>query len=277
MTERGRARAGYADLNGARFYYEVAGSGDALVLVHAGIADGRMWDEQFELLAQDYIVVRYDRRGFGKTKMVAGDFSQHADLYALLKFLKLERATLLGCSQGGKTVLDLTLEHPLMVNALVLVASAVGGFAFPGAPSKLLEELEEAESLGDLERVNELELRLWVDGPHRAPEQVDQRVRERVREMNLIALRTPAGLGRELQLEPPAAGRLEEIRVPTLVVIGNLDTPKTQAAARLLAEKISGARKVSIEGTAHLPNMEQPEEFNRHVLEFLKRLGASFN
>ena len=273
MTENGRARAGYAELNGARFYYEVAGEGDPLVLVHAGIADRRMWDDQFELLAQHYTVVRYDRRGFGRTEMVAGDFSQHGDLYELLKFLKLEQSTLLGCSQGGKTVLDFTLEHPQMVKALVLVASAVGGFAFSGEQPKELAELEEAESVGDLERVNELELRIWVDGHTRTPEQVDQRVRERVREMNLIALRTPADLGRELQLEPPAAIRLDEIRVPTLVVIGDLDTPKTQAAAAMLSEKITGAQKVVIKGTAHLPNMEQPEEFNRHVLAFLKRLG----
>src|SRR4051794_15113098 len=100
LTENsGAHRAGYADLGGARFYYEVAGRGDAIVLVHAGIADRRMWDDQFEVLAQDYMVVRYDRRGFGETRMVAGDFSQHGDLYELLKFLKLERATLLGCSQ----------------------------------------------------------------------------------------------------------------------------------------------------------------------------------
>ncbi|HVG35800.1 MAG TPA: alpha/beta hydrolase [Pyrinomonadaceae bacterium] len=272
MTENGRARADYAELNGARFYYEIAGEGDALVLVHAGIADRRMWDDQFEALAQHYMVVRYDRRGFGLTEMVAGDFSQYADLYELLKFLKLERATLVGCSQGGKTVLDFTLEHPSMVKALVLVASAVGGFAFSDEQPKELEELQEAESLGDLDRVNELELRIWVDGQERTPEQVDQRVRERVREMNLIALRAPAELGNELQLASPAAFRLEEIRVPTLVVIGDLDTPRTQAAADLLAEKISGAQKVVIKGTAHLPNMEQPEEFNRRVLEFLKRL-----
>ena len=273
MTENRRARAGYAELNGARFFYEVAGAGDPLVLVHAGIADRRMWDDQFDQLAQHYMVVRYDRRGFGLTEMVTGDFSQHADLYELLKFLGLERATLLGCSQGGKTVLDFTLEHPRMVKALVLVASAVGGFAFSGEQPIELLELEEAESAGDIERVNELELRIWVDGHARTPEQVDGSVRERVREMNLIALKTPTDLGTELQLEPPAAERLAEIRVPTLVVIGDLDTPKTQAAAAFLSEKISGAQKIIIKGTAHLPNMEQPEEFNRQVLSFLKRLG----
>lgn len=272
MTEDGRVRADYAELNGARFYYEVAGASDPLVLLHAGITDRRMWDDQFDALAEHYMVVRYDRRGFGKTAMVAGDYSQGADLYELLRFLRLERVVLVGCSQGGKTALDFTLEHPGMVKALVLVASAVGGFEYSVEQTQELKELEEAESAGDLERMNELELRIWVDGHARTPEQVDRNVRERVREMNLIALKTPADLGKELSLEPPAARRLAEIRVPTLVVIGDLDTPKTQAAAHMLCEKISGAQKIVIRGTAHLPSMERPEEFNREVLAFLKRV-----
>jgi pimeloyl-ACP methyl ester carboxylesterase len=265
-------RAGYADLNGARFYYEVAGEGEPLVLVHAGIADRRMWNEQFEVFARDYMVLRYDRRGFGRTEMVAGPFSHHQDLHELLRFLGIERATLLGCSQGGKTVLDLALEHPSMIERLVLVASALGGFTFPGELPEQWAELEEADKQGDIDRVNELELQIWVDGQRHTTQQVDRSVRELVREMNLIALKAANDSGSEQPLEPPAVNRLDEIRVPTLVIVGDLDTPKTLAAADLLAEKISGARKVVINGTAHLPNMEKPQEFNRHVLAFLNSL-----
>ena len=272
MAEKRASRAGYADLNGARFYYEVAGEGEPLVLVHAGIADRRMWDEQFEVFAQDYMVVRYDRRGFGRTAMAAGPFSHHLDLYELLRFLGVKRSILLGCSQGGKTVLDLALAHSEMADALVLVASALGGFAFPFEPPSQYAELEIAEEQGDIARVNELELQIWVDGQHRTPQQVDREMRELVREMNLIALLAPSDPGSEQSLDPPAVNRLDEIRVPTLVIVGDLDTPKTLAAADLLAQQITGARKVVINGTAHLPNMEQPEEFNRRVLSFLKNL-----
>ncbi len=273
MTEKRASRSGYADINNARFYYEVAGEGEPLVLVHAGIADGRMWDKQFKVFAQDYMVVRYDRRGFGRTAMVAGPYSHHLDLYEILRFLGIKRAMLLGCSQGGKTVLDLALAHPGMVKALVLVASALGGFTFPGEPPKQYAELEIAEEQGDIARVNELELQIWFDGQHRAPQQVDREMRELVREMNLIALLAPADLGSEQSLEPPAVNRLDEIRVPAVVIVGDLDMPKTLAAADLLMQQITGAQKVVINGTAHLPNMERPEEFNRHVLAFLKRLG----
>lgn len=272
MTEKRKTQAGYAGVAGARFYYEIAGEGAPLVLVHAGITDSRMWDEQFYAFAEHYRVLRYDRRGFGRTEMTPGPFSHHLDLYELLKFLGIEGAILIGCSQGGKTVLDLALEHGETARGLVLVASAVSGFTFAGELPAQQAELEEADERGDVARVNELELQIWVDGPRRAPSEVDSRLRERVREMNLIALSATSDASIEQMLEPPAVHRLEEIRVPTLIVIGDLDTPKTLAAAEWLSEKIHGAQKIVIRGTAHLPNMERPAEFNRRVLEFLKSL-----
>ena len=259
----------FAEVGGARFYCEIAGGGPLLVLVHAGIADGRMWDEQFQVFAEHYQVLRYDRRGFGKTAMVAGAYSHHRDLYELLKSQQIEQATLVGCSQGAKTVVDFTLEHPEMTTALVLVAPALGGFTFTGDMPRQAEQLDLAEEAGDIAQVNELELQIWVDGPYRTPDQVDARMRERVREMNSIALQTPDGLGIEQPLEPAAANRLAELHTPTLVIVGDLDTPKTLAAAGFLATHIAGARKLKMTGVAHLPNMERPEEFNRHVLSFL--------
>jgi pimeloyl-ACP methyl ester carboxylesterase len=263
----------FAEVNGTRFYYEITGDGHPLVLVHAGITDSRMWNDQFHAFAQQYRVVRYDRRGFGNTPRVAGSYSHHQDLYELLKFLKVEHAYLIGCSQGAKTIVDFALEHPEMAEALVLVSPALGGFTFTGEPPQQAQQLELAENAGNIEQVNELELQIWVDGPQRTPEQVSSVVRERVREMNLIALKTPEELGSEQPLEPAAANRLDEIRIPTLVMIGDIDTPKTLAAANFLAQHIAGARKVSIIGSAHLPNMEKVGEFNRHVLSFLDSQG----
>lgn len=263
------ARADFAEIGGAKFYYEIYGKGRPLVLVHAGIADRRMWEGQVEAFSRHFQVIRYDRRGFGRTAMAAGPYSHHDDLYRLLNHLGVGRCCLLGASQGAKTVVDFTLEHPGMAEALVLAAPAVGGFSFDGARPRQWGELEEADGRGDVARVNELELQIWVDGPRRTPEQVDPGVRELVREMNLIALTAPPDLGEEQPLEPAAVGRLGEVRAPVLIVVGALDTPRTLATADLLEGSVSGARKVSIEGAAHLPNMERPEEFNRHVLEFL--------
>ena len=263
----------FAAPDGTRFYYELAGAGPALVFLHAGITDGRMWNEQFRAFAREHTVLRYDRRGFGQTEAVSGPFSHRLDLHDMLAHLGIERATLVGCSQGGKIALDFALEQAEMVESLVLVASALGGYKFDGTPPQQLEELEEAERLGDLARVNELELQIWVDGPHRLPAQVDPEFRERVREMNGVALSSTFEQGREQLLEPAAVSRLDEVRVPTLIVVGELDTPHTLAVSAVLAERIGGARRVVIEGVAHLPSMERPAVFNRIVSGFLREQG----
>jgi 3-oxoadipate enol-lactonase len=263
----------FAEVNNTRFYYEIAGEGHPVVLVHAGIADSRMWDDQFAVFAQHYKVLRYDRRGFGATPMVAGAYSHHQDLYALLKHLDFERAYFIGCSQGAKTVVDFTLEHPEMAGALVLVSPSLSGFAFEGEPPRQIQQLEEAENAGDLDLVNELEMQIWVDGRYRTKEQVDPLVRARVGEMNLIALKTPEGLGDEQELFPPAADRLAEITSPALVITGDLDTPRTLAGADFIVEHVAGAQKASLTGCAHMPNMEKVEAFDQLVLSFLANQG----
>jgi pimeloyl-ACP methyl ester carboxylesterase len=268
-----RQENGFAEVNGARLYYEIAGEGNPLVLVHAGIADGRMWDGQLAAFAPRYRVIRYDKRGFGRSAMVEGPYAHHEDLRALLDSLGIERAFLVGCSMGGRTIIDFALQNPGRVRALVLVGSAVSGFEAESYPPEQWEELLAADEAGDLERVSELEVRIWVDGPYRGPDQVDPGVRDLVREMNLIALKNEAsGLGDERPLEPPAVDRLAEIQVPTLIIVGDRDRPEIVVRADILERSIQDARKVVMPETAHLPNMESPVEFNRVVLEFLDGL-----
>ena len=277
MTEVKGLQTGYADIEGASLYYEIAGEGPSVVLSHAGFVDRRMWDEQFPVFAGRYRVVRYDRRGFGNSRLSPGPFSHRRDLYQLLKLLKIERAHLLGCSAGGGTIIDFALEHPEMTASLVLVSSALGGYQFQGAMPQLLQELFTAVNAGDLDRAAEIAVRLWIDGPQRSPDQVDARLRERAHEMSLTAL--PNIFVREEPLEPPAIGRLNQLAIPTLVIAGDLDDASVKTISDLLATRIAAARKVTISGAAHLPNMEKPEEFNQMVLGFLKavRFGSLLN
>jgi pimeloyl-ACP methyl ester carboxylesterase len=264
---------GVADVNGALLYYEIAGDGEPLVLVHAGIADSRMWDVQVEAFAQQYRVIRYDLRGFGKTEMVERPYSHHEDLRALLDSLEVGRAHLVGCSMGGGAVLDFALRYPERVGALVLVGSAVSGFEGDFEPPEQWDELVAADEAGDLGRVSELEVQIWVDGPGRRPEDVDGAVRDLVHEMNLIALRNEASeLGEELPPDPPAVDRLSEIQAPALILVGDSDQPRIIAAADLLEREMPKAQKVVMTGAAHLPNMERPEEFNRILLDYLEEV-----
>jgi 3-oxoadipate enol-lactonase len=264
------ANGNYADVNGARLYYEVAGAGHPLVLLHAGVADSRMWDAQWAAFARHYTVIRYDRRGFGRSEMPPAPFSYHEELQGLLRHLGVERAHLLGASQGGQIALDATLAYPELVSALVLVDAALGGYQWSDQMRHFGAEEDEALERGDLAAASDLNVRTWVDGPHRSPGQVDPAIRELVREMQHRAFTLDSPDAELRPLAPPAAGRLAEVRAPTLVAVGDLDMGDMQAIADVLAAGIACARKVVFDGAAHLPSMEQPERFNQVVLDFLR-------
>ncbi len=267
---------GTVTVGDGKLYYEVTGSGDPLVLCHAGFVDSGMWDSQWEAFSDLFRVIRFDMRDYGKSDRAQGPVSRRKDLEGLLDRLEIQRAVLMGCSMGGATVLDLALEHPERVNGLVLVSAVPNGFEMQGVPPANLLAMFAAIQAGDLEQVSELQLRLWVDGSFRQPEQVDPQVRQRAAEMNRI----PVEHGTFMldtqpvdPLDPPAVTRLNQVRVPTLIVAGALDHPELLRAADVMEKGIQGARKVIIAGAAHVPNMEKPAEFNREVLSFLKDAG----
>lgn len=274
MSETGTARSGFANVNGATLYYEVTGTGHPLVLLHAGIADSRMWDAQVAAFAERYQVIRYDLRGFGRSDVPPGPFSHRDDVLGMLHFLGIERAYVLGCSMGGSTAIDFALEHPAMVDGLVLVGSGLGGFQWSDENDAVEAAIEAAMAQGNIDEANELEMRMWVDGPRRPPEHVDPQVRRRVAEMNGLLLRREheKRLAQPQPLDPPAVSRLGDIHVPALVIIGDEDVADIQHASDQIAASIPNARKVVMHDTAHVPNMERPAEFNGVVLDFLASL-----
>jgi 3-oxoadipate enol-lactonase len=265
---------GFVEVNGARLFYEAAGTGRPIVLAHAGIADSRMWDNQMAAFADEFKVVRYDLRGFGQSSIPPAEYAHHDDLLGLMQALGIPSAILAGASMGGDVVTALALEHPEAVDALILVNSLVGTAERSDDLRAGWKAVDAAFESGDVEGAIELELRMWVDGPARSPEEVDPAVRERVRVMDsdLFTRIAEQEEASERDLDPPASTRLVEIRVPTLVIAGEEDQPEALASADALATGIEGARKVTIPGAAHLPSMERPAEFNRIVLNFIRDL-----
>jgi 2-hydroxy-6-oxonona-2,4-dienedioate hydrolase len=264
---------GWIEVEGTPHYYEIAGQGTPLVMLHAGFVDSRMWDPQWARLRERFRVVRFDLAGFGRSALPAGPLARRRELAGLLDRLGLAQATLLGCSLGGEIALDFCLEHAERVARLVLVSTAPGGFAMQGEPPADLLAMIAALQQGDLERASELQLRLWIDGPFRQHGQVEPSVRRRAAEMNRIPIANATWSRVDAQpldpLAPPAAERLGELRVPTLILAGELDHPEILRAAAWMAERIPAARWATLTGCAHLPGLEKPEEFNHALAEFL--------
>lgn len=264
---------GRVEIAGGGLYYEVSGAGETVVLCHAGFVDSRMWDTQWEVLRQRYRVIRFDMRGFGRSDALAGPVVRRRELAALLDHLGVERAALVGCSLGGETVLDLALEEPTRVSALVIVSAVPDGFQMQGEPPAELLAMFGAIAQGDLEAAAEWQNRLWVDGPFRTPAQVSPEVRAQVTHMSHIALTNQTwsqSFPPAEPLEPPAAPRLPALHVPALVVSGALDHPEVRRAADFMTAHIPGARQLVLDHSAHLPNMEQPAAFNAALLAFLE-------
>lgn len=262
----------------ARLAVVERGAGEAVVFLHAGVADHRMWQRQLDTLSDRWRCVAYDRRGFGDTHAQPEPYAMVDDLVAVLDALQIERAVLVGCSQGGRISIDAALAHPGRVRALVLVAAAVTGAPEPEgfAPAivERLEALEAAEAREDLDAVNELEAQVWLDGPAQPAGRVGGAVRALFLAMNGNALRLAATAGEALP-PPPAWPRLHEIAVPTLAVWGPLDFPHLDERMRHVVATVPGARGHELGGTAHLPNLERPDAFDTLLRDFLMQHAAA--
>jgi 3-oxoadipate enol-lactonase len=278
MTSQADFSSGYAPSGRAQLYFETAGTGEALVFLHAGVSDSRMWDPQFEKFAAKFRVIRYDHRGFGKTKFPDEPFALRDDLFNLLDHLGVKKAVLVGCSMGGAAAIDFALEHPEAVAGLVPVGSGVSGLNDPAQLcadavkywSELLSEIQK----GDLDRAREMDAKYWIDGPSRAASEVDPIYRDRALQLHRDNFSLERFARQEKSLTPPAVGRLREINAPTLVVIGDHDSEDLRKLADRFATEIVGARLVKM-NAAHLPSLEHPSKFNSLLDEFLTSLPAA--
>ena len=258
-----------ATVNGARIHYERTGEGLPLFLLHAGVADHRMWELQVAPFAKYFDVVRPDLRGFGQSELPAVRWSPVDDLLALMNTLHEKPAHLVGCSMGAQIAIDFVLQHGERISKLVLVGPGIGGAEFGPKYPELWTEVEAADKAGDMDAVNAAEMRIWLDGPRRPQGYVKEPLRSLFLDMNGSNFKNDWDSAPMEKIEPPAIGRLHEITAPTLVVYGDADAPPIFDAVDALMDEVPQARKAVIHDAAHLPNLEHPDEFNRIVLEFL--------
>lgn len=265
--QRDAVDSGYIKVDDGKLYYEITGQGDeTIVLIHDGLVHGAIWDNQFSTFSEKYRVVRYDRRGYGRSPQPESPYSNIEDLNQVFNFLKIDKAILIGMSAGGGLVIDFTLAYPEKVSKIILVGAVVGGFSYSdhfltrggrlsatdyANPDKLLEYFVKEDPYEIAPQNKEIKEKLWTL-MQKFPQNIDFAKNQL-----------------EVRPEPTALDALSEIQVPALIVVGEFDIPDVFVHAGAIESGIPNAQKVIINNAGHLVPFEQPDAFNEQVILFL--------
>jgi pimeloyl-ACP methyl ester carboxylesterase len=257
---------GFAKVNGTLLNYEMTGEGEVVVLLHSGFTDLRLWDDQFDFLGKHFKVVRYDIRGFGKSDRPDGPFSHFEDLKGLFNYLGIEKAHLVGVSMVGSIAIEFTLQYPELVKCLILSGPSLKGYnpnVDEASKQRSLAGISIAKRDKNFNQSVEFMLYnpMWMQSTPKARQHLKNMVMDTSLEWALEDI--------EKAVNPPASERLSEITKRTLLIIGSEDCQPIKEIARVLESCITMVRKVEINGTGHLPNLDKPDKFNKIILEFL--------
>jgi len=255
---------GYVNVDGGKLFYEIAGKGENIVLLHDGMVHREIWDEQFLLLAKNYRVVRYDRRTYGKSSDPEGQYSHIDDLNQVFTQLSIDKAIVFGMSAGGGLAIDFTLKYPEKVTALVLVGAVVSGFGYTSHMMNRGGNIKSFEMFSDLLKTVQY---FVMEDPYEIYSE-NVKVKERVMKLMMSNLHQSKG-GILMPPDRPAARFLSEIKVPALVLVGEYDIPDVHQHAGVIAFGIPNAKREIILNSGHLIPLEQPEAFNKSVFKFI--------
>jgi pimeloyl-ACP methyl ester carboxylesterase len=262
-----------AAVNGAKISYEIQGEGPTLVLLNDGILDRRMWNDQVAAFSKDYKVIRYDFRGWGKSELPQQPFSHVDDLYQLLQFLHVEKAALLGVLAGGGVALDFALDHPEMVDRIIVVTPLVYGFHYSPPTHLWMQAWHALAQAGEKSRLIDLYMSTPALG-RRLSENVAARKRLEAMLSDNFAVYGVDFSQLLLRLDPPTMQLVPAIRTPTLILAGTTVDPDLRLVMEFLQRGIHDARQIVLPNTGSLMNMEKPEAFNRVVLDWLSKRPA---
>lgn len=263
-------RQGFLNVNGTRLYYESAGSGEAVVLLHGFTLDTRMWDDQFLPLAQHYRVIRYDLRGFGQSALPTDAAYSHVDdLKALLDQLGIANASLVGLSKGGAVALDFALTYPDCTRALLLIDTVLGDFQWSAEGSARDGLVWQRAREGGIPAAKES----WLTHPLFAPALRQTAVAPRLVQMiDEYSGWHFVNNNQELSLDPPAVQRLQELKLPVLAIVGELDLPDFRQITEVIARQVPQAQRLIVPGAGHMANMEAPDQVLQAIAAFLAAL-----
>jgi len=253
------------EVGGAKLYYEECGSApQAVVLVHDGVLHSAAWDDVWPDFCNHFHTIRYDRRGYGRSPVATQGYYATDDLAAILHHLKLKRVAIVGSSHGGEISINFTLDHPEMVQQLVLVGAVVGGMPYTK------HFLERGDALG--KPLEKGDIKGAIAAAIKDKYLIAQGNDAAKRRMADILSANPQDLTHpEMELPvKPGLPRLGEIHIPTLLLVGDADIPDVHAHAGAIQAGIPRGRRVVISDVGHLMYLEKPAEFSRIVIEFLE-------
>ena len=264
----GAARAEMADVDGGQVYYETCGKGArSLVLLHDGVIDSASFDDMWSLLCKDFRVVRYDRRGYGKSPAAKAPYSPTDDLGAVMQAAKVDHASLVGFSAGGGIALDYALDHPQTVNRLVLSGAQINGFAVSEHFIKRNTRIAIPMIIGNVDGVIANAAKdpyLLAPGHDAARDKAvaiskasPQNIRHQVND------RGKAG--------PSALPRMPNLQVPTLILVGDHDIPDVHAMAGAAQVLIPGSKRVVVPDSGHLMQLEHPKKVADLIADFVRK------
>jgi 3-oxoadipate enol-lactonase len=260
---------GFITIGDSKMYYEKAGQGDVVIFLHADTLDCRQWDNQFAYFSKKYTVIRYDIRGFGKSENPKSEpYSFSEDLHILMDSLFIKKAHLIGLSLGAAVILDFTLTHPDKVRSLVLVDPGISGDGFEKPFIEKIQIIQKFAKSGNLTGAK----KMWSDLSFFDTSRNNQSVWKRVQTMvsDSSGYRW-FGENQPIDIDPPAVRRLQDIKVSTLILVGEHDINDFQRKSTLLHEKILGSQLVIVPQAGHLSNMDNPGVFNSAVDLFISK------
>jgi pimeloyl-ACP methyl ester carboxylesterase len=270
-------QTGYAPVHNGELFYAVDGDANApaVIFIHACICDHSLWDPQIAAFAKHYHVLRFDQRGHGASRTQDTEYSRCRDVLDVMKHVGIEKAVMIGCSCGGQLALDLAVAHPERVSGVVWVCGGLSGLPWPPPDLDTWEEMKQVEileALTEAKKMDELadaETHMWVNGLGQAKDRASAAIYRRVLQTVKASQDRKDGKAKEIPINPTAIERLSALKIPMLLVIGGLDVESTQWSASHILKGLPSAQKVVFEDAAHLPSAEQPNRFNKVVLEFL--------
>jgi 3-oxoadipate enol-lactonase len=257
--------SGHVDVGDAKIYYEECGNGAAIVLLHDGLLHSVTWDSVWEPLCRKYHTVRYDRRGYGRSDLPKSQFSPTEDLYALLEHVKIRKAIVVGNSSGGALALDFALAHPEMVEGLFLIGPVVDGMGVSEAFEERGKKNNAPLANGDVDAAAEnwsKDRYVIGEGHEAARKKLYETLVENPQNLKYTG---------EFQIHnsPPSNSRLGEIRVPTLILVGEFDISDVHAHAGAIEAGIPGAERDIIINAGHLVQLEQPDILVERISRFV--------